>query len=460
MTSGTSPKRRSHRHGSLLFFLALGAFFVFAAGGAAWAQGTPVVTNVSAAQRADISKLVDIRYDLAASGPCAVWVVVSGDGGATWTILPTALSGHAGLSVAPGLNRHIVWNCPLDLPGAFGSSFKVRVCAVPASGPGNMALIPAGEFLMGDTFNEGSTNERPVHAVYVDAFYMDRYEVTNEQYAAALNWALAQGNLITVTNGVVYKFNSGTSFPYCDTDSSSSFSRITFNGTSFGVVAGKENHPMVRVSWYGAAAYANWRSGMEGRQPAYDTTTWECNFAASGYRLPTEAEWEKAARGGASGRRFPWADGDTIQHARANYYSWSGYAYDTSLTRNYHPLWGVGSFHYTSPVGFFSGALQHKADWGWPGAATSYQTVSGANGYGLYDMAGNAWEWCNDWLNSTYYSTSPYANPRGPTSGTYRVVRGGSWYSIAYYLRCAYRGSYNPNVRSNGFGFRLALDAN
>ena len=320
-----------------------------------------------------------------------------------------------------------------------GSQYKVRVRADDRV-PGSMALIPAGEFQMGDTFNEGYSNdERPVHAVYVDAFYIDRYEVTNQQYADALNWARNQGNLITVTSGVVYKYNSGPSCPYCDTTTSSSYSRITWNGSTFGVVSGKESHPMVRVSWYGSVAYANWRSAMVGRPMCYNLSTWACDFNMNGYRLPTEAEWEKAARGGVAGHRFPWSDSDYIQHARANYYSSTSYSYDTSPTRGYHPTFAVGNMPYTSPVGYFA-----------------------PNGYGLYDMAGNVWEWCNDWYSSTYYSTTPYphVNPHGPTRGASRVLRGVSWRSTALFCRTAIRAHYPPDTRTYlCHGFRLALDA-
>jgi len=304
--------------------------------------------------------------------------------------------------------------------------------------PPGMALIPAGEFLMGNSFSssEGYSDELPRHAVFVSAFYMDRYEVTNQQYAQALNWARSQGGHITVTSNVVYKAGSGTSFPYCDTTSSNSSSRITWNSTTqqFGVVAGKENHPMVRVSWYGAVAYANWRSAMENRPLGYNLSTWACNFN-SGYRLPTEAEWEKAARGGASGRRFPWSDSDLIQHARANYQSSSSYSYDNSPTRGTHPTFNTGSMPYTSPVGYFA-----------------------PNGYGLYDMAGNVWEWCHDWYSGTYYSTTPYPhmNPRGPTSGTRRVLRGGGWTDHADWCRVATRGDGWPGLRSYVDGFRCA----
>ncbi|NLX56155.1 MAG: SUMF1/EgtB/PvdO family nonheme iron enzyme, partial [Planctomycetaceae bacterium] len=300
--------------------------------------------------------------------------------------------------------------------------------------PPGMVLIPAGEFQMGDTFNEGAPVERPVHAVYVDAFYMDQYEVTNQQYADVLNWAYGQGGQITVTNNIVYKAGSGTSFPYCDTTTSSSSSRITWNGSTFGVVAGKEQHPMVMVSWYGAAAYCNWRSAMEGRPLCYDLSTWACNYAVGSYRLPTEAEWEKAARGGVSGQRFP--HGNTINHDHVNYRAnGSAYTYDTSpyTTWTYHPTFAVGSTPYTSPAGYFA-----------------------PNGYGLYDMAGNVWEWCNDWYSSTYYSSSPYSNPRGPASGSSRVLRGGGWTHYARWCRVAARAWSSPVDRYYNSGFRCA----
>ncbi|MFH0979908.1 MAG: thrombospondin type 3 repeat-containing protein [Planctomycetota bacterium] len=426
------------------------------------ANSAPAVSNVTASQRTDESKIVDIYYDLAdADGDaCTVTVLASNDGGATWTVPITAVTGHLGSGITPGVNRHILWDCAVDLPGASGSQYSVRVCADDGHTPipPGMVLIPAGEFQMGDAFTEGDPKERPVHAVYVDAFFMDTHETTNQQYAAGLNWARAQEGLIMVSGGAVYKYGE-TRYGYCDTTTSSSNSRITWNGSTFGVVAGKENHPMVEVSWFGVVAYANWRSEMEGKPLCYDLSTWTCNFG-SGYRLPTEAEWEKAARGGTPGHRFPWSDQDTIQHTRASYCSSSGYAYDTSPTRDYHPLWGVSPYPYTNPVGFFTGALQYKEDWGWPGTPTSYQTANGANAYGLYDTAGNVWEWCNDWYSSTYYSSSPYDNPHGPTSGSSRVLRGGGWRSLAFRCRCAGRATTHARRRRAAtLGFRLALDS-
>ncbi len=399
-----------------------------------------MVSNVKASQRADHSKVVDIYYDLADPNGdvCTITVKASDDAGATWTVPIAALTGAVGGGIVPGSGKHIIWNFGTDLPGVSGTQYRVRVTADDgrAAVPVGMVLIPAGSFQMGDAFNEGGSYERPVHTVYLGAYAIDACEVTNTQYAAALNWAKAQGNQITVTNGVVCKYNSGTGYPYCDTTTSSSYSRITWNGSSFGVVAGKQDHPMVTVSWYGSVAYANWRSAMEGKPLCYNLSTWTCTFGAGGYRLPTEAEWEKAARGGAASHRFPWSDSDYIQHARANYYSSTSHSYDNSPTRGYHPTFATGGYPYTSPVGYFA-----------------------SNGYGLYDMAGNVWEWCNDWYSSSYYSSSPGSTPTGPGSGSCRVLRGGSWSYDANYCRCAHRLNLTPSTRHDGDGFRLALDS-
>jgi len=329
--------------------------------------------------------------------------------------------------------------------------------------PENMVPIPGGEFAMGDNFDEGDSDERHVHTVTVDSFYMGKYEITNQQYCDFLNWADENG-WITVTSDVVYMAGSGTSYPYCDTSTSSSYSQIAYSGGVFSVRSkgGRDmsNDPMVQISWYGSAAYCNWRSQQGGKEQCYNLSTWNCDFSKKGYRLATEAEWEYAARGGLSGRRFPW--GNDIYHTQANYYSDADYPYDEGPTRGDHPLWHDGIYPTTSPVGFFDGTLKYKTGYNWPDSATSYQTTSGANSYGLYDMAGNVFEWCNDWYQSDYYTgrPSPDVNPTGPAGPlTYRVLRSGGWSINASSCRVAGRNLNWPDYRHYGYGvgFRVVL---
>jgi len=216
-----------------------------------------------------------------------------------------------------------------------------------------MALIPAGAFMMGSN-DDNQEDEKPEHQVYIDAFYMDKYEVTVAQYQRFLN-ATQRSN-------------------------PANWSEQTQNPT----------HPVVSVSWEDAKAYAQW----------------------AGKRLPTEAEWEYAARGGNTGiggkpkYKYPW--GDVANHDRANY---SGKE-------------GKDQWDRTSPVGSFA-----------------------ANGYGLYDMAGNVWEWCADWYDANYYAQSPERNPRGPSNAQYRVLRGGAWINNDSNMRCALRLWFTPYQR-------------
>ncbi len=311
-----------------------------------------------------------------------------------------------------------------------------------APDPCEFAFIPGGTFEMGDSFGEGRWDELPVHTVTVDSFYMGKHEITNQQYCDFLNSAMSQG-LITVTSGVVYKAGSGTAYLYCGTWTTEiadewARSQIVYNGGSFSVRTKNErsmvNDPMVSVTWYGAVAWCNWRSQQLGRQLCYDTTTLLPIYPLrNGVHLPTEAEWEYAARGGLPGRRFPW--GDAITHSQANYYSISSYSYDTSPTRGYHPTWNKGGYPYTSPAGSFA-----------------------VNNYGLHDMAGNVYEWCNDWYSFSYYGSSPSNNPAGPPSGDVRIARGGGWGRSAYICRAASRGYSWPDDLCYDVGFRVAVD--
>jgi formylglycine-generating enzyme required for sulfatase activity len=289
-----------------------------------------------------------------------------------------------------------------------------RLSLVPPAADG-MALIPAGSFTIGDTVDANTRANADPTNVYVSAFHMDTNLVSYSQWQTVNNWAL--------TNG------------------------YGFDRAGLGKAT---NDPVYAVSWYDAVKWCNARSEMAGLTPAYytdgtQTTVYRTgdldlppdsvNWAASGYRLPTEAEWEKAARGGLSGQRFPW--GDTISESQANYYGCTdcGFGYDlgpNGLNTNFN----IGETPYTSPVGYFQ-----------------------ANGYGLYDMAGNIFEWCWDWYAASPYPTgSPYlggADPHGadPLS-TFHVVRGGLWYTFADSSRCAYRNYYVPTFAGYDIGFR------
>ena len=247
-----------------------------------------------------------------------------------------------------------------------------------------MVLIPAGEFLMGS--NSGWDDEKPVHSVYVNAFYMDAYEVTNAEYAVFLN---ATGKHADAGQ-VWYDIGSG-------------WGRIGYVEGVYRVKAGYERHPVVEVSWYGAMAYAQW----------------------VGKRLPTEAEWEKAARGGLSGLDYPW--GNFINSTRANYYDHIGGA---------------------TVVGKYP-----------------------ANGYGLYDMCGNVWEWCLDEYDWDFYKISPARNPLSGANSirwlldnytkvkSSRVLRGGAWDYGARFVRVANRFYDTPTSAFTDFGFRCVREA-
>ncbi len=236
------------------------------------------------------------------------------------------------------------------------TSLQDRVIPPP---PDGMVLIRGGTFTMGSDTGD----ETPAHTVWVDPFYLDKSEVTNRQYR---------------------EFIDSTGHPappyFRDRD------------------LNKPDQPVVGISYDDAVAYAGW----------------------AGKRLPTEAEWEYAARGGLSDKKHPWGD-------------------DEPFTRcNYAPIHRGGKeadgYEYTAPVGTYA-----------------------PNGYGLYDMAGNVWEWCRDYYDSLYYGVSPDSNPAGPDSGYTRVLRGGSWLSInPKHLTCSSRLELRPFVKDRYYGFRCA----
>ena len=310
--------------------------------------------------------------------------------------------------------------------------------------PNEFAFIPAGTFEMGDhTGGEGEPDELPTHTVTLDSFYMSKYELTHQQYCEYLNSAYPAQ--IKVDGGVVYAADDASnSFPYCNTSTFVPWSQINYSAGVFSInvkdgTTDMSNHPMGMVSWYGCVAYCNWKSQQDNLESCYDLSTWECDFSKDGYRLPTEAEWEYAARGGEHSPyyRLPW--GNSFDDSMANWWL-SLDPYETITLDN----------PWTTPVGYYDGG----------------QTPTGidmANGYGLYDMVGNVSEWCNDMYDSGYYQycvdNTIVNNPTGPASSIFRVLRDGSWLTRDFRCRNAHRDYIQPVDRRDEFGFRVCVFA-
>ena len=336
----------------------------------------------------------------------------------------------------------------------------IRRTALPSPIPGFVG-IPGGEFEMGDHHDLGGREHRsdevPIHTVRVDSFLIAKTEATNRQYCEFLNSAVSSNGAV-VKDGLVYA-SDGTTL-LCETHQSDRASSITWDGRSFAVLPYRNDHPVVCIRWHGAAAYCNWLSLQKDREPCYDSATWKCDYSNNGFRLPTEAEWEYAARGGRYDHYtiFPW--GDDPDSSKANW-------------PNSRDPFESGSLAWTTPVGFYNGKLHRKEDHNWPSEQETYQTLDGSNGYGLYDVSGNVWEWTGDWYRHDYYAASPKDNPHGPEKGQpmrdgkpYRVLRSGSWYNgqwghgrVANRNPSYYRGPDDPNHRYYHIGFRLVLKA-
>lgn len=264
-----------------------------------------------------------------------------------------------------------------------------------------MVLVPAGEFSMGaPAGSHALPDEQPERRVYVSSFLIDRYEITNADYQ---QFVTDTGHPTPANpNPNVTLWESGHPLP------------------------GIENHPVVNVSWLDAVAFCQWR----------------------GARLPTEAEWEKAARG-TDRRIYPWGDEWDLNRANSASY-WAGRRIDFASGTEWEEFWlrgdgariskekGIKGEVLTLPVGSFPASV---------------------SAFGLFDMAGNASEWVQDWYNPNYYKDAPLSNPMGPERGAIKAMRGGSWLKPAVSLRTTDRDWGTMDSRPSGTGFRCAKDA-
>ena len=360
-----------------LFFVGMMAVVAFPLSALSADNHAPVVSNVVASQRGDGSNLVDIRYSLAdADGDnCTVFVMISNDGGTRWAIEAVSMSGDVGTGISPGTGKHVVWDVGTDAPGLIGDNFKARVVADDGRHPG-MAYVSAGVFRCSTGTN-----------VYLDGYWIGRYEVTNLEYCQFLNagenddhWHSSNVEIIRESVSGAYTYHPKSSY---------------------------EQRPVRWVSWNDAKAYCDWLSQREG-------------VAQGTYHVPSEAQWEKAAAWNPVNEIF-WKYGfqsNTISSSKANYNDYIGR---------------------TTDVGNYS-------------AWKSY--------YGCFDMSGNALEWCNDrWAEDAYPSST--SNPTGPSGGSYKVLRGGSWNSDAPACGSGYRLDYYPPSRVNDDGgFRVSRTSN
>jgi len=301
---------------------------------------------------------VAITYDLTADQAALVAVKGSEDGGRTWTVQMNAVSGDVGDAVRPGRGKVLYWDVLRDYPRGYGVAGVVFELSTsggdfvdPVTGM-EFVCIQGGTFEMGDTFGDGGSDEKPVHSVTLSDFCIGKVEVTQAQ------WEKVMGS-----NPSNFKGN---------------------------------DRPVEQVSWDDVQGFLQKLNQKSGKK----------------YRLPTEAEWEYAARSG--GKQEKWA-GTSNENQLGNY-AW----------------YNANSGSQTHPVG-----------------------QKQPNGLGLYDMSGNVWEWCQDWYGS--YSASAQRDPQGPSSGSIRVSRGGSWGNDPRDVRSASRRRWNPGRRYDNLGFRLVL---
>jgi formylglycine-generating enzyme required for sulfatase activity len=363
--------------------------------------GAQSITNVQARQA---GKVAVISYDL--NGPATesyqISLYMSKDNGNTWLGPLKTVRGDVGLGIKPGNGKKITWEALADYEYITGNvRFKVKAkgnALIPPKPISTTAIEPEMVFVQGGTFIMGSpkdapdagNNEKPRHEVQVSSFYMSKYEVTFGEFKTFVAETgyltdAEKGDGSFIWTGSEWKYKAGVNW------------RHDVAGVPRDI--DEKRHPVIHVSWNDAQAYIRWLNQKTGKN----------------YRLPTEAEWEYAARGGAKSQ---------------------GYLYSGSNDLNSVAWYDKNSGSKTHPVG-----------------------QKQANELGIFDMTGNVWEWCQDWYDAAYYAGRPKldVNPQGPSTGQYRVNRGRCWNFTPVICRLADRYWNTPNARNLLLGFRLCL---
>lgn len=404
-----------------LLTIPLTALAVLGAATAPAAADDLVVDQVQAAQRPGTA-LVDVWYRLVTVGGGPAWVSVflSTDGGATYPHLCQTVTGDIGPGVLPGDANHVVWDAGGEYPGYINANCRIRVKAYDDETIQDFVALPAGTFAMGSPPGEpGREGEEVLHQVTLThGFEIHATEVTNRQFAEMAQWAYDHG-YVTVAPPYynVLRDNLDGSTATLKYLGSGNYGISFSDGTFSSPVP---DNPVRWLTWYAAAAYCDWLSLQQGRARAYDHATWQCNggapYAASGYRLPTEAEREYACRAGSS---TAFANGPIT-------------ATDCAMDPN------------LDLMGWYCGNA---------GGAAHAVALKSPNAWGLYDMHGNEHEWCNDWY-ADY--TGDATDPVGPASGSTRVLRGGGYSAYAHVCRSAFRDAIAPGNQGDIVGFRPA----
>ena len=317
----------------------------------------PIVTNVDFNMRTDGSRIVDITYNVydADANTLNITVKASSDDGVTWNLPITNVTGDVGSGITSGTGKTIIWNAGVEHPNFSSQTVKIKIIAEDGTTLPDLDMITVqgGTFMMGS--NSGSSNEQPIHSVSLSTFKIAKYETTQRLWKAVM-------------------------------------------GSNPSYFTGDDTKPVEKVSWDMVQEFITKLSQLTGKN----------------YRLPTEAEWEYAARGGNQSLGFTYAGSNDI-----NAVAW----------------YNSNSVNTTHPVG-----------------------TKAPNELGIYDMSGNVSEWVNDRYSETYYSISPSTNPPGPSTGTQRVLRGGYFEDVVSHCRSAYRSGINTFGNYNYFGLRIAED--